>query len=91
MNGKIIDEDDRGIGVRVTDNNQVNHTVAVGFDGTIQGHSQDGYHDEAAKRTHDDNERVEQARRFARYYVFQERGYDTLRPLKKPRPPLVFS
>jgi|AntDeeMetageno50_2_1112565.scaffolds.fasta_scaffold05488_2 hypothetical protein len=84
MDGNIIEEDDRGIGVRVIDNNQINHTVAVGFDGKIQGHSQDGYHNKAAKRTHDDNERVEQARRFARYYVFQERGYDTLPPQENP-------
>ncbi|ARS90775.1 hypothetical protein [Natrarchaeobaculum aegyptiacum] len=80
MKGKIIDEDEMGLGVRVTDNNGVSHTVAVGFDGEIQGHSQDGYPDKAAKRSDEGNEHVEQARRFAQYYVYCERGYDTVPP-----------
>lgn len=84
MKAKIKKETDDGFGLLVTDNTGVEHKIGVCYDGEIDGHLQDGYHDEAAKRTHDDNERVEQARRFARYYVFQERGYDTLPPLQNP-------
>ncbi|ELY91762.1 hypothetical protein C483_09494 [Natrialba hulunbeirensis JCM 10989] len=48
------------------------------MDGRIRGHGQSGYPDKAAKRTDEGNEHVEQARRFARYYVYEERGYETL-------------
>nr|WP_152421987.1 hypothetical protein [Natrialba chahannaoensis] len=47
-------------------------------DGEIKYHEQDGYPDDPAKRTHEGNEHVNQARRFARYYVYKERGYETL-------------
>jgi len=84
MNAKTIGDDERGIGVRVVDNNSVEHTISVGFDGNIQGHSQDGYPDKAANRTAEGNEHVEQARRFAQYYVYVDRGYDTVRSIDHP-------
>ncbi|ELZ89533.1 hypothetical protein C453_00615 [Haloferax elongans ATCC BAA-1513] len=80
MNVKIIDKDNRGIGVSVTDNNGVEHTVAVGFDGDIQGHSQDGYGDQPENRTPDENEHVSQARRRARYHVYQETEFTPFPP-----------
>ncbi|WP_239524487.1 hypothetical protein [Halogeometricum borinquense] len=76
MNAEIIDQDTRGIGVRVNDNNGAEHTVAVGFDGEIQGHSQDDYPDDPVKRTEEEDERVSQARRYARYHVQRETEYD---------------
>ncbi|ARS90776.1 hypothetical protein [Natrarchaeobaculum aegyptiacum] len=78
MEGEIIDIEDEWIGVRVTDNNGVKHKIAVELDGDIRGHSQDGYPDEAIKRTPEGNEYVEQSRRYAQYYVARERGYDTI-------------
>lgn len=84
MNGEIIDEEDEWVGVRVTDNNGEVHKIAVKKAGGIQGHSQDGYPDKAAERTDEGNERVEQARRFARYYVYQQRGYDTVPAPENP-------
>lgn len=80
MEGQIIDDKEEWIGVKVTDNNGVEHKIAVEFDGEIRGHGQDGYPDKAAERTPEANEYVEQARKFAQYYVFMERGYDTVRP-----------
>ena len=80
MKAEVIGEDDRGIGVKVIDNNSVEHTISVGLDGNIQGHGQDGYPDKANKRTPAGNEHVEQARKFAQYYVYLERGYDTVPP-----------
>ncbi len=84
MDGKIIDKKEEWTGVEIIDNSGVRHKVAVENTGDIKGHSQNGYSDKAKDRTHNDNERVEQARRFARYYVFQERGYNTLSPPENP-------
>jgi len=84
MNAKIIGEDENGFGVRVTDNNSVEHTISVGFDGEIQGHGQDGYSDEPDKRTKNENEHVNQSRRYAKYYVYQQRGYDTVDHAENP-------
>jgi len=84
MQGNIIDVEDEWIGVRVVDRENVEHKIAVQFDGEIQGHGQSGYPDKAAERTEEDNERVNQARRFARYYVYAERSYDTVPPAEHP-------
>ena len=78
MEAKIIGDDERGMGVRVIDNNSVEHTISVGFDGEIQGHGQDGYPDKADERTHNESEHVGHARKYAQYYVDQETDYDTL-------------
>lgn len=80
MEAEIIDEDDQGIGVRVIDNSDVNHTVAVGFDGEVQGHSQNGYPDDPSERTSEESKHVSQARRFAQYYVYRRRGHETIDP-----------
>lgn len=77
MNAQVIDEDNKGIGVRVTDNDGVEHTVALGFDGELQAISQDGYSDDPDKRTDSENESVTQARDYAKWYVNQETEYDT--------------
>ncbi|ELY83719.1 hypothetical protein [Natrinema pallidum] len=80
MNAKIDGEDDRGIGVAVTDNKGVGHRIALGTDGEFQTHECDIYADKPADRTPEENELNEQARRFAQYYVYCERGYDTVTP-----------
>lgn len=85
MEAKIIDKDERGIGVRVTDNNDIGHTVAVGFDGDIQGHSQEGYSDDPTERTPNENEHVTQAREYARYHVWKETEYEPF-PVEKNLP-----
>jgi len=84
MKANIADEDDQGIGVRVTDNNNVDHMVAIGFDGEIQGHSQDGYPDKTEDRTLEESEAVGQSRRYAKWHVYRERGYPTLPPYENP-------
>ncbi|WP_323368202.1 hypothetical protein [Natrarchaeobaculum aegyptiacum] len=48
--------------------------------GEIKYHEQDGYADDPSQRSDESNEHVEQARRFAQYYVYAERGYDTVPP-----------
>jgi hypothetical protein len=80
MNGEIIDEEDEWVGIRIIDNNGVEHKVAVETAGDIRGHSQNGYPDDPSKRTSEGNEHVEQARKFAQYYVYLKRGHDTVPP-----------
>nr|WP_239639476.1 hypothetical protein [Halobiforma nitratireducens] len=68
----------------MTDNNSVDHTISVGFEGDIQGHGQDGYPDNPPERTNQEDESISQARRFAKYHVYREKGYDTLSPPNNP-------
>lgn len=84
MRGKIIGNDDESIGVEVVDNDGIEHVLAIGYDGNIIEHGSDGYPDNPNERTDEGNEHVEQARRFAQYYVYRERGYDTVPPQLHP-------
>ncbi|WP_241471312.1 hypothetical protein [Natrinema salifodinae] len=54
------------------------------FDGQIKFHQCNEYDDKAISRTPKENEFNEQARRFAQYYVYLERGYDTVPPRIHP-------
>jgi len=85
MNSEIIEKKDAWIGVKVIDSNNVNHKIAVRFDGDIQGHGQDGYSDDPAERTPNENEHVRQARVFARHHVDKETEYEPY-PVEKNRP-----
>ncbi|ELY87646.1 hypothetical protein C483_17143 [Natrialba hulunbeirensis JCM 10989] len=84
MEAEIKKETNNGFGVTVLDNNGVKHKVGVLYDGDISGHLQDGYPDDPSERTQEENEHVNQARRFAKYWVYRKRGYDTLDPLRNP-------
>ncbi|MFA9503565.1 hypothetical protein ACERIM_12425 [Natrinema sp. H-ect1] len=78
MEANILGEDERAVGVEITDNNQVEHALAIEPDGSIQDHGQEGYPDKPAQRTTEQGEHVSQARRYAQYIVSKERGYETL-------------
>jgi len=85
MNAEIIGENKDGIGVDVTDNNRVLHEISIGKGSLeIAYHKQDGYPDKSADRTVDENESVAEARLFAQYTVYRERGYQTLPPHRNP-------
>lgn len=84
MKAQIKKKTDTGFGVLVTDNNSVEHKVGVRYDGRIDGHLQDHYPDDPVDRTKAGNEHVNQARRFAKYWVYRKRGYDTLDGWKNP-------
>ena len=84
MKAEIEKETERGFGVTVHDNESVKHKIGVLYDGEINSHLQDGYSDDPAKRTEDENEHVNQARRYARYYVYEQRGYDTVEHTENP-------
>ncbi len=84
MKAVITGENDRVVGINLLDNNDVEHVIEMEFNGRITGHEQDGYPDDPSKRTSEGNEHVNQARKFAQYYVYQERGYDTVEAENHP-------
>lgn len=84
MKAEIKKETDDGFGLLVTDNNGTEHKIGVCYNGEIDGHLQDDYPDQPSERTPAESEHVNQARRFARYYVHLERGYDTVPPELHP-------
>nr|WP_245547758.1 hypothetical protein [Halovivax ruber] len=53
-------------------------------DGEIYAHHCDAYADDPDNRTEAENEHNNQARRFAKYHVFCERGYDTVEHTENP-------
>ena len=77
MKAVITGESER-VGVKVQDNNGIDHGIEMEFDGTIKYHEQDGYPDDPADRTMEGNEHVRQARRYAKWHVYRKRGYETL-------------
>jgi len=80
MKSVITGETDELVGVNLRDNNGVEHVLDVEKEGgEITGHQQDVYPDKFENRSLiDENEPVNQARRYARYYVNRVRGYDTI-------------
>jgi len=78
MKAVITGENDERVGVNLRDNNGVEHVIEMEFDGEIKYHECDAYPDKADKRTNPESENVEQARRYAQYYVSQETKHDTL-------------
>jgi len=85
MNAKIIGEDDCDIGTEVLDNNNESHQIEMHKEGgEIYAHVCDGYADKPRNRTQNENEHNEQARRYAKYYVYRERGYDTVDHIDNP-------
>jgi len=85
MNAKIIGQDSCDIGTEIIDNNGEIHQIELHKEsGEIYAHVCDGYADKPHDRTPDENEYNEQARRYAKYYVHQERGYDTVDHAENP-------
>jgi hypothetical protein len=80
----ITDENDRRVSVHVRDNAGEEHTIELTVDGEVKHHTSRGYADRARNRTRTENQYNEQARRFAKYYVFRERGYETVERAKTP-------
>ncbi|WP_222916078.1 hypothetical protein [Natrinema sp. SYSU A 869] len=84
MDGLITGENGERVGLSIIDNDDVEHVIEMEFDGEIKYHDQDGYPDEPANQTDEESERIRQARSFARYHVFIERGYDTVPASENP-------
>ena len=85
MKAEFTAEDDDHIGLNVIDNAQNTHDLTLRKgSGVIVYHQCEVYADDPRDRTPDENEYNEQARRYARYYVYQERGYDTVEHTENP-------
>ncbi|WP_144240207.1 hypothetical protein [Natrinema altunense] len=79
MKGEIIGENEDGIGVDINDNTGVIHKITIEKGSwEIVYHEQDGYPDNAEKRSSNGNEMVRQARDYAKWYVAQETDHDTV-------------
>lgn len=84
MDVSIYGENEEVTGVRVIDNNGVEHEIEVERDGDVYAHNSDGYPDDPADQTQEEAERIRQARRLARFYLHLDRGYDTVSPPDNP-------
>ncbi|WP_049907177.1 hypothetical protein [Halovivax asiaticus] len=78
MNAKIIGQDDAGVGLVLSDNENREHELGVNSEGDILHHQVDDISDDPSTRTQTENEQFSQARRYAKYYVAQETEYDTI-------------
>ena len=85
MDAEIIGENQDGIGVDVVDNNGIIHEISIDKEKwDIVYHDQEGYPDDPDERKDAENEYVNQSRRFAQYYIYAGRGYDTVPPRIHP-------
>ncbi|ARS88986.1 hypothetical protein B1756_03945 [Natrarchaeobaculum aegyptiacum] len=80
MRAEIIDENEKGVAVDVYDNTGSLHEISMFLDGEVSYHQSESYSDKADNRTREESEHGKQARRYAQYYVFLNRGYDTVTP-----------
>lgn len=83
MKAVITGESER-IGVKVQDNNGVDHGIEMDETGKIKYHEVDEYADKPAGRTREETEFGSQARQYAKWHVYRERGYDTLPRTENP-------
>ncbi|MCL9812043.1 hypothetical protein [Natranaeroarchaeum aerophilus] len=85
MKAVITGETEDLVGVNLRDNYGAEHILDVRKkDGKITAHQCEAYADNPANRTTAENAYNEQAREFARFYVYRERGYKTLPPQRNP-------
>lgn len=85
MIAEFTAEDDGHIGIDVIDNLQNTHDLTLRKEGgEIVYHQCEAYDDKAANRTPAENEYNEQARKFAQYYVYSERDYNTVPAARNP-------
>ncbi|MEZ3114909.1 hypothetical protein RYH80_03125 [Halobaculum sp. MBLA0147] len=84
MDSVITGEGDDIVGQSVIDNNSVEHLIDIRSDGEILAHEQKKYSDAPTERTDEENEHVNQTRRYAKWHAYRERGYDTLDSTNNP-------
>ncbi|MFA9501997.1 hypothetical protein ACERIM_04355 [Natrinema sp. H-ect1] len=84
MNAKIEGESEGFLKIYVEDNKGAKHDLTVHNTSGIEYHSCDEIANNPALRTREECERVDQTRRYARWHVYRERGYDTVPPTENP-------
>ncbi|MDS0260520.1 hypothetical protein NDI56_14030 [Haloarcula sp. S1CR25-12] len=84
MNAQIVGEDEKGVGLLVEDNRGDEHEIGLDSEGNIFHHKEDVIPDTPSDRSNIEDETFSQARRYARYHVYREKGYDTVPPSENP-------
>lgn len=84
MDAEIGGEMDEGVAVKVFDNNNAEHILVIDQNGEINAHQVENGYPDPVDRTNEEDECFSQARRYARYHVYREKGYDTLEPRMNP-------
>lgn len=85
MEATVVGENEDGIGVDIVDNNGVAHELTIRKESNeIVYHQSEEYADNPEHRSREENEYNNQARRYAKWYVYRERGYDTVPPANNP-------
>nr|WP_049918780.1 hypothetical protein [Haloferax larsenii] len=84
MDANIVGEKQDRIGIVVTDTLENTHNIEVNTEtGEIEYHTADAY-PEPSKRTNKEDDVFSQTRRFARWHVYREKGYDTVPASENP-------
>ena len=85
MQATIVGENEDGIGVDIVDNNGSTHEITFEKPSyELVYHQCEDYPDKTADRTPEGNEHNLQARRYAKWHVYRERGYDTVAVTENP-------
>lgn len=81
---ETIYEGSTRVGIEVIDNDGVEHKLSLDPSGTVHIHDQDAYPNRAADQSPNEAVRLEQVQAYAKYYLLQEKGYQTLEPRLTP-------
>lgn len=85
MKATIVGENEEGVGVDIVDNNGGEHEITIEKESNeIVYHQCEAYDDDPDLRSSTENGHNNQARRYAKFYVFAERGYDTVEHIENP-------
>lgn len=80
MDATIVGENQDGVGVDVVDNNGRTIEFSISKNSGEIVYQQSGYPDKMRNRTCKENVNVAQAREFAKYYTYKERGIKAIKP-----------
>lgn len=80
MHATIQSETDDDIELTVTDTNETSHELALDWDGEVTRHRTRNGSGALVDRTEETTEALLQVRRFAKYYLYRERGVAMLTP-----------
>ncbi|NGM69775.1 hypothetical protein G6M89_12285 [Natronolimnobius sp. AArcel1] len=78
MKATIVGENEEGVGVDVVDNDGETIEISISKENNEIVYQQSDYPDKPAERTSEENLNVAQAREFAKYHAYRERGIETI-------------
>lgn len=80
MQARINAETSQIVELTVEDRANTTHDLDITRDGTVRRHHIRGRSADVANQSRDEAEQLRQVQRFAKYYLFRQRGYETLTP-----------